>query len=280
MHLIGHSHGAHLCGLIAHKLNFKPKRLSALDASQQWSHVGWMDSNGVFFVNTDNYMGSGWNSSDVQFLDYYKSSVMAGTNRFKGNNNFILIDSDNGFAFDKINEATETERHGYSIKWFAETIQNKDMKIGYNLSPNYLKDNWGNGYNESQYHGVINGTDNKIENYSIREERNIQPTNWCYTEPWYGKQWYQNLFNDRLFRDALASTIEYDAVSIDPYNNGKDYIQSGTTENVKVYFKNTADNFTIPLNVRESYVRGNVGNILFITNSKNSNICHLLVKKR
>lgn len=282
LHLIGHSHGAHLCGLIAHKLNFKPKRLTALDASQQLSHVGW-SSYGNLSFNTGNFMGSGWNSSDVQFLDCYKSSVMAGTNRFKGNNNFILIESDNEFAFDKFSdEATETIRHGYSIFWYALSILNKlnkDVKIGYNLSPNYLKDNWGDGYNESQYHGVINGTSNKIENFSIREERNIQPTNWCYTEPWYGKQWYQALFNDRFFRDALASTIEYDAVSIDPYINGKDFIQSGTTDNIKVHFKNTADNFTIPLNVRESEVRENVANVLLITNSNNS-IDYSVVKNK
>lgn len=267
LHLIGHSHGAHLCGMIAHKLNFKPKRLTALDASQQWSHVGWL---GVGF-NADNFMGSGWNSSDVQFLDYYKSSVMAGTNRFKGNNNFILIESDNGFAFDKFSdETTEEKRHGYSIEWFAKSILNKDLKIGYNLTPNYLKDNWGNGYNESQYHGVINGTSNVIENYSIRDERGISTGKWNYTEPWYGKYVNQGLFNDLSFRNALASSVEYEPVSIDPYYDGNNFLETGTTENVKLKFKNTADNFTIPLSVRESEVGRNAVNSLFITNSNNS----------
>ena len=272
LHLIGHSHGAHLCGLIAHNLKYKPKRLTALDASQQWSHVGWSNSYLEIDINYRNFMGSGWSSSDVQFLDYYKSSVMAGTNRFKGNNNFILIESDNGFAFDKFSdEATETIRHGYSISWFAQSILNKDLKIGYNLSPNYLKDNWGSGYNENQYHGVIHGSENKIEIFSIRDERNISNDKWNYTEPWYGKQWYQNLGNDRLFRDALALTIEYDTISIDPYYDGNNYLETGTTENVKVKFKNTADNFTIPLNIRENEVRRSVANALFITNSNNSN---------
>ena len=271
LHLIGHSHGAHLCGLIAHNLNFKSKRLTALDASTQLSHIGWSPY-GTFLFNPGNFMGSGWSSSDVQFLDYYKSSVMAGTNRFKGNNNFILIESDNGFAFDKFSdEATETIRHGYSIFWFAQSILNKDLKIGYNLSPNYLKDNWGSGYNEKQYHGVIHGTDNRIENFSIREDREISKDKWNYTAPWYGKYLNQGLFNDLSFRDALASTIEYEPISIDPYYDGNNYLETGTTENVKVKFKNTADNFTIPLNIRENEVRKSVANALFITNSNNSN---------
>ena len=271
LHLIGHSHGAHLCGMIAHKLNFKPKRLTALDASQQWSHVGWM-TYGIFIINADNFMGSGWSSSDVQFLDYYKSSVMAGTNRFKGNNNFILIESDNGFVFDKWSDvATEEKRHGYSIEWFAKSIVNKDLKIGYNLSPDYLKDNWGIGYNESQYHGVIHGTDNRIENFSIREDREISKDKWNYTAPWYGKYLNQEFFNDLSFRNALASTIEYDTVSIDPYYDGNNYLETGTTENVKVKFKNTADNFTIPFNIRENEVRKSVANTLFIANSNKTN---------
>ena len=269
LHLIGHSHGAHLCGMIAHKLNFRPKRLTALDASTQLSHIGWSKL-GVFYFNTDNFMGSGWSSSDVQFLDYYKSSVMAGTNRFKGNNNFILIKEDNGFAFDKSLDTTMEEiRHGYSISWFALSILNKDLKIGYNMSPNYLKDNWGSGYNENQYHGVIHGTDNRIENFSIREDRKISKDKWNYTEPWYGEKLYQGLGNDNIFQNALARTIEYSPISIDPYHDGNEYIETGTEDNVKVRFKNTADNFTIPLNVREREVFGNVANVLFITNSNN-----------
>jgi hypothetical protein len=224
-------------------------------------------------------MGSGWKSSDVLFLDYYKSSIMAGTNRFKGNNNFILIESNNGFAFDKsFDEGTETIRHGYSIDWFAKTIYNKEktnekIPLGYYLTPNYLRQQWGSDYNENQYHGVINGSRNRIENLSIRdslskkEDTPISSNEWNYTEPWYGKKLYQGLFNDYIFQNAFATTIEYKAKSISPYQNGKDYIQAGTKESVIVSYENRADNETIPLDLRVMAFLRDAANTIFITNN-------------
>jgi len=260
LHLIGHSHGAHLCGMIAHKMSYKPKRLTALDASTQLSHL-----------YSTNWMGTGWSKSDAQFIDYYKSSIMAGTNKFKGHNNFILIKSKDGFDFSQFSNAdSETYRHGYSIDWYVKSIYDKSLSIGYNLSPSYISKEWGKGYSEEQYHGVINGSKDKIENFSIRNDYSINSSEWNYTEPWYGKKLYQGLFNDNIFQNALASSIEYAVKGMTPYQNGKDYIQSGTRESIKVSIENRADNATIPLNVRVNAVQPIAANTLFITNSENS----------
>lgn len=259
-HLIGHSHGAHVCGMIAHKLRIKPKRLTALDASTQLSHLF-----------SSNWMGTGWNKSDVQFIDYYKSSIMAGTNKFKGHNNFILIESNDGFDFSRFSNAdSETYRHGYSIDWYVKSIYNKSLSIGYNLSPTYLSKEWGKGFSEEQYHGVINGSKDRIENFSIRNDYSINSDDWNYTEPWYGKKLYQGLFNDNIFQNAFASTIEYGAKNIKPYRDGRDYIKSGTKESVSVSISNRADNETVPLDVRVNAIQPITSNTLFITNSDNS----------
>lgn len=260
LHLIGHSHGAHLCGMIAHKMRYKPQRLTALDASTQLSHL-----------YSTNWMGTGWTKSDAQFIDYYKSSIMAGTNKFKGHNNFILIESKDGFDFSRFSNAdSETYRHGYSIDWFAKSIYNKSIFIGYNLSPDYLRKEWGKGFSEEQYHGVINGSKDKIENFSIRNDYSINSDEWNYTQPWYGKKLYQGLFNDNIFQNAFATTIEYDAKNIKPYRDGLDYIKSGTKESVTVSMCNMADNETVPLDVRLNAVQPRTSNTLFITNGDNS----------
>ena len=257
LHLIGHSHGAHVCGMIAHKLKFKPKRLTALDASTDMSHML-------------SYSSNIWDKSDVQFLDYYKSSIMAGTNQFKGHNNFILIESNNGFEFSKsLNVDSETYRHIYSIDWYVKTIRDR-LPIGFGLTPDYLRSQWGKGYNEEQYHGVINGTTNHIENFNIRDSLKISSEDWNYTEPWYGKKFYQGLGNDNIFQNAFASTVEYKAKNIQPYRDEKDYIISGTQEKITVTLENRADNATVPLNIRYEAVVPISANTLFITNSEDT----------
>ena len=260
LHLIGHSHGAHVCGMIAHKLRIKPKRLTALDASTQLSHLF-----------SSNWLGTGWNKSDAKFIDYYKSSIMAGTNKFKGHNNFILIEKNDGFTFDKsLNKDSETYRHGYSIDWYAKSIYNKSLSIGYNLSPTYLSKEWGKGFSEEQYHGVIHGLKDKIENFSIRNDYSINSDDWNYTEPWYGKKLYQGLFNDYIFRNAFASTIDYESMDLsNPDSN--DYIQAGTIEELDLQMKNNADNFTVPLDIRQNETNKQTLQALFVSKHLPSN---------
>lgn len=264
LHLIGHSHGAHLCGMIAHKLNYKPQRLTALDASTALAHL----------YSRFNFGGTGWNRTDAQFIDYYKSSIMCGTNLFKGHNNFILINTKDGFDFSQFNNAiTETYRHGYSIYWYAMSILNKDLNIGYNLSSDYLSNQWGKEFTEDQFHGVINGSKNQVENFHIRNEYSISSDEWNYTEPWYGKKLCQGLFKDYIFQNAFATTIEYEVVEEDikPYQDGLDYIKSGTKENIVVSIGNRADNETVPLNIRANSVQPIIANTIFITSDLGKN---------
>lgn len=250
-----------MCGMIAHKLNYKPKRLTALDASTQLSHL-W----------SSNFMGTGWNNSDAAFIDYYKSSIMAGTNKFKGNNNFVLIESDGGFEFSKFSDSdSETYRHGYSIDWFAQSIINTKLPIGYRLSPNYISNQLGNNFSEEQYHGVINGTKNRIENFTtLRDELSVEKNLWNYTEPWYGKKKYQGLFNDNVFQNAFATTIEYAANGVELNGASKDYLQSGTKESVQISIENRAENSSVPLDVRLNEVQPISANTLFITKNGTS----------
>ena len=251
-HFIGHSHGSHVCGRLANSYPIGPKRLTALDESEEIDH--WYK---------ENYNRGGRYKAD--YVDYYKSSVISGTEFLVGDDNFILANEDGQFK--KI--VNEGERHGYAYKWFTETIE-EDKGLGYywdRSKHKKIKDYGRKGNSKAKgWSGVINGPKKIIEDYS---KYYIQNIDWNYPTPWYTPK-DEKKPNQWDFRKALASTIDYSPVSIDPYYDGNDYIESGTTENVKVRFKNSADNFTIPLNVREYEVRKYVANALFITNSNNS----------
>lgn len=282
LHLIGHSHGAHVLGMVAHKLNFKPKRFTALDASTMLSHLLSFDeiSADVLRLNPitgftediverfygdykfdkdGNVLGLGWSRDDVEFLEYYKSSVMASTNTFKGHNNFILIGDKNKFEFSEYADPVrQGHDHGYSIEWYAKTISAdpRENHLGFNMSKDYLLGNWTGDFNYDQYHGVINGALDRIENFDMKFTRLTDGSrkytgDWKYTKPWYGPidQAYQFLFNDKVFRDDLAKTIEYEPTGLN-YSSARNYFLCGVPEIVSLSVANNADNITIPKDVR------------------------------
>lgn len=255
-HLIGHSHGAHVCGRLANRYRIPAKRITALDASEESSHL------------SGHQLNTRWNAS---YIDYYKSSVICGTEYLVGNDNFILASGDGEFKMSpNIGRDTGDEKHGYAYLWFIKTINNSS-ELGFN---------WVNArtqhpkvINHQGWSGVINGPKNfgtgTIDNYS-KYIIDTDKQDWHYTSPWYIGD------NDKKssewdFRTALASTFDY-IVDDTPltYCGDDNYIHAGTTDWLKIKVKNNADNLTVPLDIRHSETSSHATHVLYVS-KKNSN---------
>ena len=166
--IIGHSHGAHVGGLIAQMLLEdcqRPKRLIGLETSNYASH-SW--------VYNDKKYPIAWNGNSADVVEFYKTSwVMSmGTGRsdevygtynfYLVNDNYIIPKAEGGLAvyestpegdsfieresgiFHNLQSNADTpegrfgaERHDFVEQWFIETIRHYDessigYKVGYN----------------------------------------------------------------------------------------------------------------------------------------------------
>ena len=258
LHLIGHSHGAHVCGMLAE--NFKisgniADRLSCLDASNSLSHINW-----------DNFGGKSWGKEkkSAKYIDYYKSSILCGTESLKGDDNFILIKNDDGFNF---NPVYDGDRHSYAIEWYIKTIDpGYKQSLGFNSNASTLNSLWGNGGKpQNQWHGVINGMRDDIECLSIRDKLGIEPSKWRYTAPWYEGEKATIYFDDTVFRDAFAGTFEFAVDSLTSITLPKERLVAGTSHFITLSYSNRADNFTVdPQLIYQTFFR-NSGNALFVS---------------
>lgn len=254
-HLIGHSHGAHVCGRLANLYNIRAKRITALDASEEISHM------------SGSQLGTKWNAS---FIDYYKSSVTCGTEYLAGHDNFILASGNSKFTLPGLNIGEDIIfRHGYACTWFTQSIYSKD-EVGFNWYENRHKhpkvtDHIG-------WSGVINGPDRKIDNYS----KYCDIDGWKYTSPWYVAKGNNKKYSEWDFRTAISSTFDY-VVNDSPmeYYGTDKYIHGGTTDWVKIKVKNNADNLTVPLDIRQRESSSKATHVLYVSKTNNNSKCQI-----
>lgn len=237
-HLIGHSHGAHLCGRLTKKYG-RAKRITALDASEELSHTTGSRTQ--------------WNA---QYIDYYKSSVTCGTEYLVGDDNFILVSGDGKFTQTRLNIIEDIARHGYACTWFTSTIKN-GSDIG------FLWDSKRSNYkpiiNHQGWDGVINGE--VIEGLSEFYEKNEKEHKvWNYTSPWY--TFNGSRTSEWKFKDSFSGIINYVADSIDT----TEPIQCGTTNYITSFIKNEIDNYSVPQQERTRKIYQNVTNGLYLSN--------------
>ena len=224
-HLIGHSHGAHVLGRLANSYKVGAKRLTALDMSEEAAHLPWVSKMDERF--------------NAQYIDYYKSSVIYGTEWLVGDDNYILASGDG--LFDKnIDFFENVNRHGYSIKWFTSTI-GSNTDLGFNWMsrranhPKVITRYGLDGH--CGWSGVINGPRNVIEDYTRYQDI----ADWRYTKPWYGMKEYSKKASEWDFRAAIGSTFDYQPKSV----KGKESVQAGVYEALTVDIDNHADNYSV-----------------------------------
>ncbi|MEI6143028.1 MAG: T9SS type A sorting domain-containing protein [Mariniphaga sp.] len=242
MYMIGHSHGAHVCGLVAESLVEKPNRITALDASEDFSHS----------LVAENLFGSGWGTSSAQFVDYYKSSFWFGTERLVGHDNFILLKGDGDFRTKPIDELLG-KNHGNSVEWFIGTIDPKknpnNLGFYWTFSSYYKLMN--NVPKSLQWTGVINGSRKKIECLNLKDELKVSAGNWHYSDPWYKvKSGISGLDEEWNFQRSLAKVIDYD-IKDNSTGIPMGILQEGKSRLLTFSFQNRADNYTIPKNLLE-----------------------------
>lgn len=227
-YMIGHSHGAHLNGRLTVRFNQKAKRLTALDASEEISHL------------FNDYKVYTW---QAEYIDYYKSSIIFGTEHLPGDDNFILIKEDGDFSKSIIIKATDelknAKNHGYACEWFASTID-KNCKVGFNWGEERKKHP--KVTKHSGWSGVINGPRQVIECYSKYTSRST----WHYPEPWYINETF-NKPSEWDFCDAIASTFDYEPKTINLKNTNIRSIPCNTSVAVETKLNNHADNLSVPL---------------------------------
>jgi len=241
-YFIGHSHGAHVVGRLTHKFGQKAKRITALDASEELSH----------FANSQKFMT--WNAD---FIDYYKSSVICGTEYLVGNDNFILCEDDG--LFNK-NVFKDADRHGFACKWYAETVTDTAAVGGYNWVAQ--RKNYPQIINNMKgWDGVINAKRKVIECYSNQHDN----PNLNYLQPWYQPE-SQEKPSEWKFRDAIGSTIDYEALTIEKsdQNDDANILRVNNLEKIHTTFNNNADPLSVPLDIRRSLSNAHV-NIAFIS---------------
>ena len=238
-HLIGHSHGAHLCGRLTKKYG-RAKRITALDASEELSHTTGSRTQ--------------WNA---QYIDYYKSSVICGTENLVGDDNFILVPG-NGTFKNTINN--DIYRHGYACTWFTSTI-NSGSDLGFLWNSKRL--NYEPIINHQGWDGVINGFTGVIEGLSnFYKDHSV----WNYTLPWYKLNGSKT--SEWKFKDCFSGIINYVAESI----NNNEPIQCGTIHSISCDIKNELDNFSVEEKERSHKISKNAKNGLYLSRFAEENV--------
>lgn len=236
-HLIGHSHGAHVAGLIGNYYRGAIGRITALEASEEASHL---------LTGTNNHWGAELGSA--QFIDFYKSSAWSSGETAWGHDNFLLVKR--GDTWGSLNEL---RTHGYVIGWFTETISSNTL---YGLGYNWSKTSWKtvtseipgwktDGIPNSPWKGLIRGKDNVIECLSI----GTYYTNdgiWNYPGPWSG-----NVNQVYTILNDLASCVELEVDKTSLEKGVPEIWEDAGDQDIKFSVMNLADNISIPQSLRK-----------------------------
>lgn len=156
-HIIGFSHGAHICGFIGRTLksgkfnmavpDFVIKRITVLDPSTRIVH----------FENL-NVFGNGWDENSAEFIDMYQTSFWAGTGKTYGHKTWQVLNEKNAKEWlPPLTPKGEADRHNYAPKWFASTVGKSNEDYGYSALPpkeELPKSRWG----DKKWSGTIIST--------------------------------------------------------------------------------------------------------------------------
>lgn len=243
-HIIGHSHGAHVAGLLSeyirNAIGQSMARITALDASEEsvhWSPLNWY--------------GTGWGRTSAQYVDFYKSSRIHGGETAWGHDNFLLAQDPESWDA----PVWSFGPHSYAWMWYLDSISKPEMGFGYHWGSESwysVLENMPGGYNfdtmTTPWKGIINGPSMTIDGLTMSWSYPSTGT-WLYPGPWPGGQPGISNDVDRIISDmarCVELEIDDNTVDIPPEweFNGKD----------TVYFKvgNNADNQMISLDQRLS----------------------------
>lgn len=214
-HLIGHSHGGHVAGMAAQKTRQyrfgMVDRVTALDPSEEMSHLYQAKRSFQNYFADDNIQGLGWGRGDAGFIDCYKSSDIFGGETAWGDDNFLLVES--GFTW---GQRWDLETHGYANKWYTHTIQTRAggrFGLGYNWRPESYAGT-ASAFSSLQarpgsWKGLIRGQRDAdlIEAFDIGTDKDRYPDPWLYPGCWSTEIIGADIHG--ILRD-LAQTVEFD----------------------------------------------------------------------
>ena len=200
-HIIGHSHGAHVAGLLAnevHALYGKIGQLTALDPSEESVHLHWR-----------NLFGTGWGRSSAVYVDVYKSSEIAGGERAWGDDNFLLTNGSPNWFF--YQDATSS--HSFAHEWYLGTILSDSNGLGFSWNSDSWSDycsNLGSGITfvdpNAPWKGVINGVTDRFECLDFADGIPLEAGfEFVYPGAWNS---FESLRNDMAAAVELEVTVE------------------------------------------------------------------------
>jgi hypothetical protein len=242
-HIIGHSHGAHIAGLIGRYSGGAIGRITALDPSEE----------GVHLV-PGNLGGTGWGANSAGFVDSYKSSVICGGETAWGRDNFLLVESGHIWG-------AGCATHGYAIDWYIETIRNGGGML--NLGYNWDKNGWKNaksklasfGGKDGPWKGLIRGAFGGKENLSVLEgfsegtNRSYYDQEWRYPGAWPGG--YDDSPAIKTMLRDLAAAVEMKVSNLETIaKDGVNKWKAAGKGTVSYYIRNNADNQSISRDLR------------------------------
>ncbi len=237
-HIIGHSHGAHVAGMLANKFVLPAseqlgpvslpmiRRISALDASEEAVH--W---------NPYNFLGTGWGVWSAQYVDFYKSSKLGGETVW-GYDNFLLAKIPESWGW-------SSTSHSYAHEWYLASIKQADAGLGYH---------WNNSSYPviagltPEWKGIINGPAMTIESLSISKSY-PGDADWRYPGPWPGGQPGSRSHVHNMISD-IARSVELE-ISKSTVSVPQEWNFNGS-DTVHFILSNYADNGMIPLSQRLS----------------------------
>jgi hypothetical protein len=250
IHIIGHSHGAHIAGLIGRYSGGAIGRITALDPSEEGVH--W---------NPTSFGGSGWGwPGSAKFVDSYKSSQLCGGETPWGEDNFLLVQDGDTWG----DKACST--HGYAVSWYTETIRNGGGML--NLGYNWDENGWTNARakitqlraQDGPWKGLIRGGVNGnhvLEAFSQAAhpsgEHPYYKEKWFYPGGWFGG----NAGIKKMLSD-LAAAVEMDVSNLETKTKeGVNRWKAAGKGTVSYYVMNNADNQSISRGVRLDAQMGN-----------------------